>query len=211
MVVTERPADDAWMQPPERPALTGGEPFVGAGDAWVTDFWRFAMSDLRMNNTRGYLAEFLVAKAIGLGEVRRVEWDAYDLLIDEWIRVEVKSSAYLQMWPQWRLSRIEFSGLRGTRYDVYHGDDPGGRQFNAHVYVFGVQTAIDHNAYEPRDISQWEFYVLSKSDLEQGQVGQSLGLETLQRLSGGRTSWEDLRSRVLAKSDGQTVNSEPWW
>lgn len=137
-----------------------------------------------MHNTRGYLAEFLVARAVGLGEVRRIEWDAYDLLVDGRIGVEVKSSAYLQVW---RLSRIEFSGLRGTRYDSYHGDDPSGRQLDAHVYVFGMQTATDHDAHEPLDISQWEFYVLSKSYLEQGQVGQSLGLETLKRLSGGGT------------------------
>jgi hypothetical protein len=203
-------ADDAWMQPPTRPGLTGAEFFVGV-DASVADFWRFAMSDLRMNNIRGYLAEFLVAGAIGLGDVRRIEWDAYDLLVDDWIRVEVKSSAYLQAWEQQHLSRIEFSGLRGTRYDPRHGDDPGGRQLNAHVYVFGVQTAKDHDAYNPLDISQWEFYVLSKSDLEEGRIGQSLGLKTLDRLSGGSTLWTELRDRVLEKAEGQTVNSEQWW
>jgi hypothetical protein len=203
-------ADDAWMQPPTRPGLTGAEFFVGV-DASVADFWRFAMSDLRMNNIRGYLAEFLVAGAIGLGDVRRIEWDAYDLLVDDWIRVEVKSSAYLQAWEQQHLSRIEFSGLRGTRYDPRHGDDPGGRQLNAHVYVFGVQTAKDHDAYNPLDISQWEFYVLSKSDLEEGRIGQSLGLKALDRLSGGSTLWTELRDRVLEKAEGQTVNSEQWW
>jgi len=44
--------------------LTGQEPFDGL-DATVLDFWRWAMSDLRVNNVRGYLAEFLVAKAVG--------------------------------------------------------------------------------------------------------------------------------------------------
>jgi hypothetical protein len=198
------------MEPPERPGLTGSESFVGV-DASVTDFWRFALSDLRMNNARGYLAEFLVARAIGLSEVRRIEWDAYDLLVDGWIRVEVKSSAYLQLWPQWRLSRIEFSGLRGTRYDPRHGDDPGGRQFNAHVYVFGVQTATEHDVYDPLDINQWEFYVLSKSDLEEGRIGQSLGLKTLEGLSDGSTPLAELRNRLLEKAEGQKVNSEPWW
>jgi hypothetical protein len=203
-------ADDAWMQPPQRPGLTGTESFVGV-DASVADFWRFAMSDLRMNNIRGYLAEFLVAGAIGLGDVRRIEWDAYDLLVDDWIRVEVKSSAYLQAWEQQHLSQIEFSGLRGTRYDPRHGDDPGGRQLNAHVYVFGVQTAKDHDGYNPLDIGQWEFYVLSKSDLDQGRIGQSLGLKPLDRLSGGSTLWAELRDRVLEKAEGQTVNTEQWW
>lgn len=51
-------------------------------DATVVDFWRFAMSDLRTNNVRGYLAEFLVARAVGtLGP--RVEWYAFEVLTSE--------------------------------------------------------------------------------------------------------------------------------
>lgn len=86
-----------WIVPPKVPEVDGTDRFIGA-DATVADFWKFALSDLRMNNARGYLAEFLVAKALGLQSVRRVEWDAYDLLLDG-IRVEVKSSAYLHR--QW--------------------------------------------------------------------------------------------------------------
>ena len=211
MVLTGKNSESGqWIQPPERSGFTGVESFAGI-DASVADFWRFAMSDLRMNNTRGYLAEFLVARALGLADVRRIEWDAYDLLVDDRIRVEVKSSAYLQLWEQRQLSRIEFSGLRGTRYHPRHGDDPNGRQLNAHVYVFGVQTSTDHDAYDPLDIHDWEFFVLGKSDLEQGRVGQSLGLATVTRLSGGPTPWSELRSRIFAKAEGQTVQTDPWW
>ncbi|QHC65725.1 hypothetical protein GSU68_03410 [Rathayibacter sp. VKM Ac-2759] len=84
--------------PDQRDPLTGDEPFIGL-DARVLDFWRFAMSDLTMNNTRGYLAEFLVARALGLNDVRRIEWEAYDLEFDG-ITIEVKSTAPLQAWPQ---------------------------------------------------------------------------------------------------------------
>lgn len=38
----------------------GSEPFRGIDDAQVLDFWRFALSDVRMNNVRGYFPEFLV-------------------------------------------------------------------------------------------------------------------------------------------------------
>jgi hypothetical protein len=55
---------DVWTSAPTLPPLDGSESFSGV-DATVLDFWRFALSDLRMNNTRGYLAEFLVAKAVG--------------------------------------------------------------------------------------------------------------------------------------------------
>ncbi len=49
------------------------------------------MSDLRTNNVRGYLAEFLVAKAVG-AHGPRLEWDAYDVLAPDRTRIEVKSS-----------------------------------------------------------------------------------------------------------------------
>lgn len=78
----------------------------------MEDFWRFALSDFRMNNTRGYLAEFLVAKAVGATS-GRVEWDAFDVLAPSGARIEVRSSAYLQVWDQRRPSRIVFSGLTG--------------------------------------------------------------------------------------------------
>jgi len=36
---------DEWIRPPLRPPLAGRERFAGL-DATVTDFWRFALSDL---------------------------------------------------------------------------------------------------------------------------------------------------------------------
>lgn len=201
-------ADETWIVPPPAPPIHGSEPFVGA-DATVVDFWRFAMSDLRMNNTRGYLAEFLVAKAFGLSNVNRVEWDAYDLQLDK-IRVEVKSSAYLQAWEQPRPSRIVFSGLRGTRYHPRHGYDPSGKGLNAHVYVFCVQTATDHEDYRPLDLGQWSFYVVKRSALER-QGSASVGLDTVLRLAEGDTSWAELRSAVLQAAEGEEVDETPWW
>ena len=69
-----------------------------------------------MNNTRGYLAEFLVANAVGAFGPR-IEWDAYDIITPEGIRIEVKSSAYLQAWKQAGPSKIVFSGLSGKTWD----------------------------------------------------------------------------------------------
>lgn len=44
--------ESEWMSAPPAAALTGAEAFSGV-DATVQDFWRFALSDLRMNNVRG--------------------------------------------------------------------------------------------------------------------------------------------------------------
>jgi hypothetical protein len=201
-------SDESWIVPPPAPQIQGSDRFIGV-DANVLDFWKFAMSDLRMNNTRGYLAEFLVAKALGLHDVTRIEWDAYDLQVEN-IRVEVKSSAYLQAWEQRRPSRISFSGLRGTRYHPRHGYDPVGKGLNAHVYVFCVQTAVLHESYRPLDLNQWAFYVVKRSALE--RLGSaSVGLDSVVRLANGETAWSELRTTVLLAADGEVVDEAPWW
>ena len=46
----------------------------------LLDFWRWSVSDILSNATRGIFAEFVVGTAIGLNpENLRNEWDAYDL------------------------------------------------------------------------------------------------------------------------------------
>lgn len=85
----DRMSDD-WIHPTKREPFTGGESLDGI-EATIKDFWAFAMSDLRANNVRGYFAEFLVARAVGASGPR-IEWDAYDVLTPDGIRVEVKSS-----------------------------------------------------------------------------------------------------------------------
>ncbi|WP_255770923.1 hypothetical protein [Pseudarthrobacter sulfonivorans] len=64
--------EEPWIVPPGAKDIDGSDRFIGT-DATVADFWKFALSDLRMNNARGYLAEFLVAKALGLQSVHRIE------------------------------------------------------------------------------------------------------------------------------------------
>lgn len=62
----------------------------------------------------GMLAEFLVAEALGAATRPRSEWDAYDVVTPDGIRVEVKSSAYVQAWAPARPSSIRrFGGLNG--------------------------------------------------------------------------------------------------
>ncbi len=93
------------------PIPANGVPVGGT----LLDFWRRSASDLLNNTTRGLLADFLVARALGLQEheIRR-EWDAYDLVTPEGMRVEVKSAAYVQSWAQTRPSATSLR-VRKTR------------------------------------------------------------------------------------------------
>src|SRR5579864_2751938 len=92
------------------PRLTGGERFRLAGKALdlnLLGFWQWSVSDLVSNATRGRLAEYIVARALGLPDHGvRDEWAAYDLITAEGIRIEVKSASYLQSWYQKKHSTV---------------------------------------------------------------------------------------------------------
>ena len=202
-----------WLVPPISAPLSGAEHFVGMEETTVRDFWQFALGDLRMNNARGYLAEFIVGKALGIENLTRVEWNSYDLVFGD-ITIEIKSSAFLQSWDQKKVSALQFSGLQGTQYHPRapgNGEDPLGKRFNAMVYVFCAHTQTEHETYDQLDISQWEFYVVSRSALaETGQ--QSLGINRVRQLANGPTAWADLASAITtAATRQQREDDAQWW
>lgn len=183
------------LVPPDLPLLTGAERFT-AGDASVLDFWRWALGDLRMNNARGYLAEFLVARAVASPDTRRVEWAAHDVTAADGTRIEVKSSAYLQSWGQQRLSTPRF-GLTGptTSWDEASGtyvSDPRGR---VDVWVFALQACQDHDRYDPLSVEQWQFWARAARKVD-GLGQKTCGLAGLEVAAGKAVGWGELRGAV---------------
>ncbi len=75
----------------------------------LNSFWSWSSSELLSNTLRGVLAEYIVSQDVGCKAQAREEWDAYDLPSPEGIKIEIKSSAYLQSWAQKKLSNISFS------------------------------------------------------------------------------------------------------
>lgn len=196
------PRDDAgWIirsDPNSRPRLTGDEAFAGASGATVSDFWRFAMQDLQMNNTRGYLAEFLVGRALGI-ESNRVEWDPFDLLwhpnSTDSVRIEVKSSAYLQSWRQKRLSKPTFAGLKGRVLDEDSGAYSTDPAFNADIYVMCLNAQMDPAEFDPLDINMWRFFVVPRHVLAAPGFA-SVDLRWLERQSIRPVTFDALRKEV---------------
>ena len=160
--------------------LVGDEALHGngssVGDGTALDFWRWAYSDLCMNNVRGVFAEWMVARLLGLPQRLRDSWAEWDLSTPDGITIEVKTGAYLQAWhtAESKPSLISFTGLRGKKLlpDNRYAET---RTFNADLYVFCVQVETRASCWDPFDLSQWSFYVLSREQVE--AVGQdSIGL-----------------------------------
>lgn len=169
------------------------------GSATVLDFWRWALGDLRMNNARGYLVEFLVAHALGDRSRVRVEWGPYDVKARDGTLVEVKATGRLQSWATEKLSTPSWS-FKSVRAGRVWADDVGDYvdirpQTRVHVWVFALQTAVDPSAYNPLDVDQWEFRVVPHRQLlASGQISATLPF--FDRLDVAGIPYAELREAV---------------
>lgn len=168
--------------PPPLHHLTGDESLTLNGqplpNAQVLDFWRWAFSDLRMNNVRGALAEYIVAQLLDIPLETRGSWDSYDLKTPDGITLEVKAAAYLQAWEQRKPSRIVFTGLKTRPWSSETGY--GALEYSADVYVLCLLAEKDPSRFDPLDLGQWQFWLLSKTNvIELTQGGNSVSLGRL--------------------------------
>lgn len=154
------------LAPKRLERLTGQERFEETGLA-VEDFWRWAFSDLRTNIVRGVLAEFLVARALGDPSPIREAWGNWDVTSASGIKVEVKSSAYLQSWSQRRHSAIVFTGLTGRAWSAQTNEMAEERTLRADVYVFAINKCRSPQQYDPLRTTDWEFRVMTAAQLRE--------------------------------------------
>lgn len=181
-----------------------GDEFIHQGGSplgmRLIDFWRWSASDLVSNATRGVLAEFIVAMALGIpaGGVRS-EWDSFDLTSPEGITVEVKSAAYIQSWEQRALSRINFRTLPTRAWNAESNTRDAVRKRQAQVYVFALLAHTDKSTVDPLDVFQWEFWAVSTEKLDQRRRSQhSITINSLRRLAGDPITYAALRVAVVA-------------
>ena len=159
-----------------------GSPLVAAD---ILDYWSWAYSDIVGNTNRGALAEFIVARAIGSEPAVRNDWAAYDLETPSGIKVEVKSSAYLQSWHQTAVSAPSFSTRKAKEWSPETNEFGEERLRHSDVYVFCLLAYKgDKRLLDPLDLSQWEFYVVKTTEIDQifGERS-SIGINRVKTLS----------------------------
>jgi hypothetical protein len=88
-----------------------------------------------------------------------VEWDAYDLETPLGVKIEVKTSGYLQSWAQAQLSEITFDIAPKRLLDLKTNTYSLAPCRPAHVYVFAIHKHQDKGTVDPLDVGQWAFYV----------------------------------------------------
>lgn len=181
---------------------TGDEPILceGRKSASVQDYWRWAHSDLNSNAERGKFAEYLVSLALDCAQDTSGEWGAYDISWEaEEIKVEVKASAYLQIWGQKALTSPKFGTRPSHRWKQKDNsyDDKVRRQADVYVFALETWTAQDVADPDPLDLSQWEFYVLPTSKLNERGPQATISLPQIVKLGARKAvGLEDLTDAV---------------
>jgi hypothetical protein len=179
----------------------GNEPFHMNGTRLefdVESFWQWSASDLVSNATRGVVAEYIVARALGLAQKDvRDEWAPYDLQTPSGVKVEVKSAAYIQSWHQDRLSAITFKTPKTRAWDANTNTQAREAKRQADVYVFALLNHKDKGAIDPLNLDQWCFYVVSTASLDGRTRSQhSITLKSLEKLCPDAVSYAELRKAV---------------
>lgn len=154
-------------------------------DFSLLDFWRWSVSDILSNATRGRFAEFIVATATNIEKTAlRDEWSAYDLETPDGIKLEIKSAAYIQSWFQRTLSTISFSTKAALYWDSLTNKQSDIKKRHADVYVFCLLHHDNKQTVDPLNLNHWEFYVMATKELNDYSRSQhSITLKSLQRLT----------------------------
>lgn len=163
----------------------------------LTDFWRWAFSDLCDDDIKGIFAEWMVRVLLGLPlqDARRISWADSDIVLEN-ARIEVKAST---LWQSWKLvnedgtrkpsprpallnpSRVRFAGLQArTAVTPASTDDP--RQFKSDYYVFCFHSQTDPSGWDAWNLAHWEFYMMTRQELTELKVGNSISLATLRQV-----------------------------
>ena len=182
--------------------------------AHLADFWRWAFSDLCEDYIKGIFAEWMVGSLLGFPmlELRRISYANSDFLWRGKLPVEVKGTAYWQSWrvfdEEGRLrsktidptpvSRIRFGSLR-KRAGAAGNNAATPPGYKSDIYVFCFQTEHDLARSDALDLSQWEFYVLQRSQLEQLGTG-GISLTKLKRLTEPMTA-RQFQQRMRSELD----------
>lgn len=165
----------------------------------ANEFWKWAYSDLLSNAQRGVLAEYIVASSLGCTGRGRIEWDAYDLDAGEGLKIEVKSAAYVQSWPQKALSPIRFDIAHKRAWYADTNTYSAEAARSADIYVFCVFAATEREAANPLDLNQW-FFLACRTELlnERFPSQKSVALSALEALGLERLKYEALGVHIRA-------------
>ncbi|MGI0010674.1 MAG: hypothetical protein ACREAE_04660 [Nitrosopumilaceae archaeon] len=168
--------------------------------ATVLDFWRWAFSMLEDNTLRGVVGQYIVAWAIGADNVIHDSWQAYDLRARNGKKIEVKTTAFVQVWQHGEKNRRPLFVIKPTRYYTHEKGMQKQRSYNADIYILCYYSWNDSSTMDVTNLGHWKFWVFSLKELLTVLNGKkSISVRKLQNLGYNPLNVFELKEAVLAK------------
>lgn len=161
----------------------------------LADFWTWNQSDLIENRNRGILAEFLVLQALRLDNPTRIEWGAFDLITGDGVKIEIKSSAYIQAWKQKKYSSITFD-IKPTKTLLADNNYSAEPTRQSDIYIFCLLHHQDQDTIDPMNLDQWTFYLTTTEALNKSLPKQkSIRISTIETIQHEKCTFMELKER----------------
>ena len=167
----------------------------------LLDFWQFQFSNIW--DLQEHIAEFLVAKALGLDKpFNRSGWTPFDILYKE-KRIEVKESGYFYSWQkEGKTTNRRTFGIPQT----YTRDKDGNIVLNSDgaylkerqndIYVFCLNKGKTKEESNPLELEHWEFYVVSTKVINEiCGANKTISLSKVQKLA-NNVSFEEIKPTI---------------
>ncbi len=140
--------------------------FGGIGHS-VDDFRRWVLSDWTSPTTRALLAEFYVRIATGTETDLADDFNYVDIVLEDGSTIEVKATAFLQPAGNGGLRKSSAKFEIGKKTWAWNSrlwdwlPEPDAPRRWADCYVLCLETMEDPALYDPLNLAQWEFFVVS--------------------------------------------------
>ena len=163
--------------------LWGHENIKGLSSSSVKKFWQWTYSDIMINKNREDFGLFLVAHALELTKMPRINWGNIDLRYQR-KKISVKTSGYIQSWKQKKSKRILFDISKKKGIDAKKEDSLTFRNREADLYVFNFHNEKVVKEANVLDLNQWDFYIVLTSVLDEHYPDKNkIGLRSLNKIA----------------------------
>ena len=185
-------------------AYSPDEMFLHKGESLfsVLDFWQYAYSQLKgLGDT---LAEFFVAKALGIEKAENVNyWTAYDMAYRN-KRIEVKATSYVHPWNT-HISKVRTFSIEPTNNSYWGNFEDGindGKKLSrqSEVYVFCLNSNTDIANSDPLKVDDWVFFVIPTYEInnycKDNPEQKKISLNVVKRMANGGVAFDALKAAV---------------
>lgn len=178
--------------------------FKGEGIFSVQEFWEFTYSYLE--GQIAYIAEFLVAKALGITKAQNVKyWTAYDIAYRN-KRIEIKSTSYVHSWNTKKVSNTRIFSIRpsSSKYwsRTFAEQEADILERQSDIYIFCLNTNKEIGNEKSLLIDDWDFYVVPTKKINaycnkyNNPNQKTLSLHQVIKLSDGCIKFDQLKVKI---------------